>query len=160
MKILLLLASLAYSQETVEVRNAPGETIRVEFTTPTIQGITDPVTVVPLGSFTISAGTSALTTQGNFSTFTVSVAVTGGTGEVVFTATGTVKSCGLIPPVGATYDFEVVTDDANQFPAFGKDAITGRAGINGDWAVLGQHRFRFSNATLDGTYKARCLLIR
>jgi hypothetical protein len=140
-----------YAPQLVEVKKG---------TITLVESILNPVTIQALGSISVDLGTGTLTTQGNFSTFTVSVAVSGGTGETPFSSTGTVKSCGLIPPLGATYDFEVVTNDADEYPAFGKGAITGRAGINGDWALLGAHKMRFNNATIDGTYKARCLVIR
>ena len=115
-----------------------------------------PVSIV--GGVTLSM--SSFTALSSFEQISMTVAVVGGTGSVVFSSTGTLAQCSIVPPVDtAGYDFDMVTNDSDEFPVFGSTRkVFGRAGLIGKRYLIGSHRVKFDNATVDGTYKARCVV--
>lgn len=86
------------------------------------------------------------------------VSVSGGTGNVVFSSTGTLHQCSTSVPANSVYDFEIASNDSFQFPVFGRSAIQGRAGLIGTRFLLGAYKLTISAASVDGTYNALCVI--
>lgn len=96
-------------------------------------------------------------THGEFTSVLASILVVGGTGFTAFNSTGTLAHCSVaVPNPAAAYDFEIVTNDADEFPIFGKSALTGRASLAGERHLQGAYKFKVAAATIDGTYTALC----
>lgn len=105
----------------------------------------------------ISCGSSTVT--GGFTYISLSIPVSGGTGEAAFSSTGTLRQCSTSVPLGSVYDLEIASNDADQFPIFGRAGIAGRAGLIGARFLLGAYKMTISSATIDGTYKALCVIM-
>lgn len=110
-----------------------------------------------VGSFSVSIGTEGVVSVSSYTALRVDISVTAGSGSSIFSSTATFVSCAVVPPVGATYDFEIVTNDADEFPVLGRSSLTGKVGLTGSWAFVGSHKMQITAASLDGTYKARCI---
>lgn len=109
---------------------------------------------------TITSGT--FTATGSFEIINMSFAVSSGSGTAVFTTTGTLNHCGITPPsASASYDFDIVTNDADEFPVMGSnERLTGKVGLAARRFLAGSHLAKITNATPDGTYKARCVILK
>jgi hypothetical protein len=120
------------------------------------------VEVVNADPISVDIGTATITSTAEFDLVSVSIVTAGGTGTTVFSSTGTITHCGLVPPsAAASFDFEIVTNDADEFPIFGNiRRLVGKTGLVGERILLGSHKARFDNVTPDGTYKAKCTIRR
>lgn len=155
MKILLimLLASTAAAEPPWLEEQTYGTTaVEVKRGTITINSM--PPVSIAVGS-TVTA-----ITEGSFLLVSTDISVVSGSGSSVFSATGTIKNCSFVPPSSSSiYDFEIVTNDSDEFPVFGNvRRLVGKTGLIGDRILLGSHKARFENASPDGTYKARCVV--
>jgi hypothetical protein len=120
------------------------------------------VEVANADPISVDIGTATITATAEFDLVSVSIVTAGGTGTAVFSSTGTITHCGLVPPsAAASFDFEIVTNDADEFPIFGNiRRLVGRTGLAGERILLGSHKATFSNCSPDGTYKAKCTIRR
>ena len=117
------------------------------------------LTEVTGGGLSVSGSTVAVVTTFEKITFSISVSTT--TGEKTISSTGTITGCSINPPVfNATYDFEIVTNDSDQFAIAGQGSIYGKAGLSFDRFMLGDHIFKIENASNAGIYKVRCVIRR
>lgn len=129
--------------------------VTVKSGTMTISGITDPINVI------VDSGT--LNTIDLFVTVNASTTTTGGTGFAVFNATGTTRGCAIkAPSESANYKFQILTNDADEFPTLGLKTKT----FKGDSFILqtqyfvGSYKAEWTNASVDGEYKLRCQIKR
>ena len=90
-----------------------------------------------------------------------SMTITGGTGQQIVSATGTITGCSINPPVSnAEYDFEILTNDSDQFAEAGHSSIHGKSGLQFNRYLFGEYLFKIDNASEDGVYKFRCVIRR
>jgi len=121
------------------------------------------VAVEQAGPFTVSLSTDPVSEVGSsFVSVSASISVTAGAGSSIFSSTGTIVTCGIVPPVGASYMFEVVTNDADEYPVYGHNRIvSGRVGMSGHGeTVMGSSKIKISAASVDGSWKVRCIIRR
>lgn len=113
-----------------------------------------PVLATPNGPFTVNVSSQALRAV------LVNITVSGGAGSGVFSSTGSVNQCSVVPAADtSTYVFEIVTNDAAQFNVFGSNqTIFGRASLHAFRYFLGSHLARITSATVDGLYQVRCVV--
>lgn len=124
--------------------------VKVHGGTVAVSGISAPVTI------SSASAVAVITTVGSVQAV---VSVSGGTGFVVFSATGTMRQCSIVPPVGAGYDFDINTEGTPAFPILGRTGLIGQVSLFAKRILLGAHRMIFSNATLDGSYNVRCVFL-
>lgn len=98
------------------------------------------------------------TSSSSFAYISASVPVSGGSGVAIFSSTGTIKQCSTSVPTNAVYDFEISSNDADDFPVFGRAKVPGRAVLVGDRFLLGAYKLTISDASIDGTYKSLCVV--
>lgn len=133
------------------------------FSRPETYVVTGTITV-PSGSFsnpfyTVSTNTHVNIT-GRLEVSSAAFTVASGSGFFILSSTGIIVSCSIIPPLDtASYLFNMITDDADEFPLFGfARQIIGKAVIFGDCYLSGPSKALISNASMDGSYKARCVI--
>jgi len=92
----------------------------------------------------------------------LSITVLGGAGQAVFSSTGSVNQCSVVPSSEtATYVFEIVTNDADQFNVFGSDrTLFGRTSLHAFRYFLGSHIAQVTSASIDGIYRMRCVFAK
>lgn len=180
---MLLLSPLARAQTAtgVDLRTLRGVVISTGIgpadagTIRTIPASNSPATQVSISSVAVYsvAGSSVVirctdgsgnligcgSATGGFTYISASVSVSGGSGFATFSSTGTLHQCSTSVPANAVYDFEISSNDADQFPVFGRAAVSGRAGLVGTRYLLGSYKLLISNASVDGTYKALCVIM-
>ena len=109
----------------------------------------------------LSVTGSTVTTISTIEKIIFSISVSTTNGQQVISSTGTIAGCSINPPVfNATYDFEIVTNDSDQFAIAGQGSIYGKAGLSFDRFMLGDHIFKIENASSSGIYKVRCVIRR
>ena len=117
------------------------------------------LTEVTGGGLSVSGSTVAVVTTFEKITFSISVSTTNG--SQIIASTGTITGCSINPPAfDTTYDFEIVTNDLDQFAIAGQGSIYGKAGLSFDRFILGEHIFKIENASNAGVYKVRCVIRR
>ena len=95
----------------------------------------------------------------SYDAIVLSVVAAAGAGQQVFSSTGTLKQCSVVPPSPtASYEMEIVTNDADQFPIMGSSKVVGSVSFYASRIILGSHLFKISLASADGTYRARCVI--
>ncbi|NIN66262.1 MAG: hypothetical protein GTO63_16535 [Anaerolineae bacterium] len=121
--------------------------------------IVEPVTVSS-SSVVVVESTGAITAIGEYTLFSANISVSGGTGFSVFSSTGMLEQCAIIPPSDTSnYAFEIATDP-DAFPVTGGVNFTGTISLASTRIILGAHTATISDASEDGTYKTRCTLRR
>lgn len=88
----------------------------------------------------------------------LSISVSSGTGQAIFTVIGLLKGISIKAPSGAAqYDYEIT--DADGHGVLGATGVVGRAKASDEEAVKGANTFTISNATVDGTYQIRMWIL-
>lgn len=148
---LLLLAGQAHADETFLDSDNVGTTpVTIKGSTISVSGISGVVSVA------VTSGSIVATSE--IGAVTAGISVSGGSGFALFSATGTLRQCGIVPPsAAAVYDFEILTEDAVGYPVLGKNRLRGTTSLAGLRIILGAHRIKFENATPDGSYNVRCV---
>src|SRR3990167_1626375 len=122
----------------------------------------EPVVIRTLTEVTgggLSVSGSTVTATGSYDLISMSIAVSSGSGYVVFSGTGTMVQCAFKPPVSnAVFTFEIVTDDEDAFPVAGREDMIGKSSLAFNRFVFGSHKASVSNASEDGNYRIRCVL--
>ena len=91
----------------------------------------------------------------------ISITVAGGAGQTLFTATGTISGCSMIPANDAAqYDFAMTAAGSDEYPVTGKSGIIGRVFLATRRDLLGDYWAKIYNATHDGAYKVRCIAVK
>ena len=92
----------------------------------------------------------------------LSISVSGGAGQAVFSSTGSVNQCSIVPSMDtAVYAFEIVTNDVDQFSVFGSNRmLLGRTSLHAFRYFLGSHVARVTSASIDGIYRMRCVFAK
>lgn len=144
--LLLAATPYAFGQRTqVAVTNVRGDVLDVSATQAGAWSVGISTGVTVNASATVSEQRS-------------SFSVASGTGFTTFDATGTLRTCAIIPPSeAAVYDFSLETNDADAFPVMGRVRLVGTVSLMALRIVLGSHKAIIDNASQDGTYKLRCL---
>ena len=129
--------------------------------TATVSPSTAPVTV-STGSITAFQGgvwTIGIIPQISIAATVMEIPVSGGSGQIMFSSTGSVNQCSIIPPTEeSSYIFEIVTNTADQFNVFGSNrGLTGSVSLAANRFFLGSHLANITGATVDGYYKVRCV---
>lgn len=151
--IAMLIPTISRSQQSVRVFG--------DSTNTPIGNVGDALKVTIPGGITVT--TSSGTPTVSISSITVvalNITTAGGTGNAVFDSTGTLSGCSILAPASSNFDFEIVTNDADNHPEFGasKKIVTQRTSLVGERTIAGSHKANVENATVDGTYKVRCMV--
>ena len=124
----------------------------------------EPVLIRTLTTVTgggLSVTGSTVNAIGIYEVFTTSVNVSGGTGFVVVTTTGTLLHCAINPVVStATYNFNISTNDSDQFNLFGKCNLTGKTTLIGKRFLMGSYKAQINQTTSNGDYRLQCVIQR
>jgi len=128
------------------------------------QAAIEPVVIRTLTEVTgggLSVSGSSVTVLGEYAVLNSTIAVSSGSGFSVFESSGQIADCAIIPVVSsATYSFEIVTNDGDEFPVGGKDGLTGKTSLAIRRYFVGSHRIGISNASSNGNYRARCVILK
>lgn len=148
--LLLLLLAIPARADTPWLDNQTYGTTPVTVKGGTIDiGTMPPVVVIPASTTTV---------KGSYIEVEATVTVSGGQGLTVFSATGTVVNCAILPPSPTSnYDFKVVSLGLTPYKVFGRKENDGEVFLVGGVIIIGSHKFVIENAT-DGTYKVMCRL--
>lgn len=140
----------SFSVSSAAVYNVAGSSLAVY----TVAGSSVVIRCTDLSGAVIGCGSSSSA----FAYISASIPVAGGAGFATFSSTGSIHQCSTSVPASAIYDFEIDSDDADQFPVFGRARIPGRAALIGTRYLLGAYKMLISSASVDGTYKILCVV--
>ena len=101
------------------------------------------------------AVTCDVASSSNIWRITLTITVSGGVGEETFNQTGRILQAAIIPPNGATYDFEIGDEDG--YGIGGEPNLSGKVTLGIDKICFKVNTIYFTNAT-DGDYKVRLLI--
>ena len=107
----------------------------------------------------LSVSGSSVIVRGVYEIRKASISVASGTGFLVFSSTGAMLQCSInTPSPSATYDFEILTDDSEEFAIGGGSGFAGKSSLSFFRFIFGSHKAVISNASVDGIYRLRCVI--